>query len=139
MSDAVLTTAAESAAVGFSRIALGVEYRGSRYRGFQRQRAGVPSVQESLEKALSKVAGGEAVTLSCAGRTDALVHASGQVVHFDTRVERTMHSWVMGANMNLPSDISVTWARAMPVEFDARFSAMAVSYTHLTLPTKRIV
>lgn len=131
MSDAVLTTAAESAAVGFSRIALGVEYRGSRYRGFQRQRAGVPSVQESLEKALSKVAGGEVVTLSCAGRTDALVHASGQVVHFDTRVERTMHSWVMGANMNLPSDISVTWARAMPVEFDARFSAMARRYRYV--------
>ena len=93
--------AAESAAVGVSRIALGVEYKGSRYRGFQRQRAGVPSVQEALESALSRVAGRHPVALSCAGRTDALVHASGQVVHFDTSVERSMHAWVMGANMNL--------------------------------------
>jgi len=54
----VRKAAAESAAVGVSRIALGVEYKGSRYRGFQRQRAGVPSVQEALERALSRVAGG---------------------------------------------------------------------------------
>ncbi|UUY07842.1 tRNA pseudouridine(38-40) synthase TruA [Pseudomonas sp. J452] len=131
MSEAIPSTAADSAAVGVSRIALGVEYRGSRYRGFQRQRAGVPSIQESLEKALSKVAGGAPVILSCAGRTDALVHASGQVVHFDTSVERTMHSWAMGANLNLPADISVTWAKAMPREFDARFSAMARRYRYV--------
>jgi tRNA pseudouridine38-40 synthase len=112
-------------------VALGVEYRGTRYRGFQRQRAGVPSIQESLEKALSKVAGGAPVTLSCAGRTDALVHASGQVVHFDTSVERTLHSWIMGANLNLPADISVTWAKFMPREFDARFSAMARRYRYV--------
>ena len=123
--------AAESAAVGVSRIALGVEYKGSRYRGFQRQRAGVPSVQEALERALSRVAGGHPVALSCAGRTDALVHASGQVVHFDTSVERSMHAWVMGANMNLPGDISVTWAKAMPAHFDARFSAMARRYRYV--------
>lgn len=131
MSDAIPTTAAPEAAVGISRIALGVEYKGSRYRGFQRQRAGVPSIQESLEKALSKVAGGAPVVLSCAGRTDALVHASGQVVHFDTVVERTMHSWVMGANLNLPADISVSWAKAMPRQFDARFSAMARRYRYV--------
>ncbi|TBV11319.1 tRNA pseudouridine(38-40) synthase TruA [Stutzerimonas kirkiae] len=127
-----LTQAAidESAATTF-RIALGVEYKGSRYRGFQRQRAGVPSIQECLEKALGKVAGGQRVTLSCAGRTDALVHACGQVVHFDTPVVRSMHSWVMGANMNLPGDISVTWAREMPRHFDARFSAMARRYRYV--------
>lgn len=71
------------------------------------------------------------MTLSCAGRTDALVHASGQVVHFDTRVERSMHAWVMGANMNLPGDISVTWAKAMPSHFDARFCAMARRYRYV--------
>ena len=91
----------------------------------------MPSIQESLEKALSKVAGGAPVVLSCAGRTDALVHASGQVVHFDTSVERTMHSWVMGANLNLPADISVSWAKVMPREFDARFSAMARRYRYV--------
>lgn len=131
MSSEVSATAAESAAVGISRIALGIEYKGSRYRGFQRQRAGVPSVQEALERALSKVAGGHSVTLSCAGRTDALVHASGQVVHFDTPVQRSMHAWVMGANMNLPGDISVTWAKVMPPHFDARFSAMARRYRYV--------
>ena len=131
MTQAVPTTAADSAAVGIYRIALGVEYKGSRYRGFQRQRAGVPSVQECLEKALSKVAGGAPVTLSCAGRTDALVHASGQVVHFDTPVQRSMHAWVMGANMNLPGDISVAWAQEMPRHFDARFSAMARRYRYV--------
>lgn len=131
MSDALPPAAAEMAAAGVFRIALGVEYKGSRYRGFQRQRAGVPSIQESLENALSKVAGGRSVKLSCAGRTDALVHACGQVVHFDVDVDRTMHAWVMGANMNLPADISVTWARAMPRHFDARFSAMARRYRYV--------
>jgi tRNA pseudouridine38-40 synthase len=131
MSDAGPAAAAEMAAAGVYRIALGVEYKGSRYRGFQRQKDGVPTIQGKLEQALGKVAGGESLTLSCAGRTDALVHASGQVVHFDTRVERSMHSWVMGANMNLPSDISVIWGQSMPRAFDARFSAMARRYRYV--------
>jgi FimV-like protein len=75
MIEAVLPAAADTAAADVFRIALGVEYKGARYRGFQRQRDGVPSIQLSLENALSKVAGGHPVTLSCAGRTDALVHA----------------------------------------------------------------
>lgn len=131
MTDAVTTTAAEWAAVGFSRIALGIEYRGSRYHGFQRQNAGVPSVQACLEQALSRVAGGEVLTINCAGRTDAGVHASGQVVHFDTQVERPLHAWIMGANMYLPKDISVTWAQVMPRHFHARFSAMARRYRYV--------
>lgn len=125
------TTAADSAAVGIYRIALGVEYKGSRYRGFQRQKAGVPSIQACLEDALSKVAGGAEVKLSCAGRTDASVHASAQVVHFDTTVERNMRAWVMGANRNLPGDISVTWAKSMPMSFDARFQAQARRYRYV--------
>lgn len=131
MTDAVPATAAEMAAVGFHRIALGLEYKGARYRGFQRQGSGVPSIQETLEKALSKVAGGASIAVVCAGRTDALVHASGQVVHFDTPVGRSMHAWMMGANMNLPSDISVTWAKEMPAHFHARFSAFARRYRYV--------
>ena len=92
------------AAPGVSRIALGIEYKGARYRGWQRQESGVPSVQAALEKALSQVAA-EPVSLMCAGRTDAGVHASGQVVHFDTRVERPLKAWIMGGNANLPPDI----------------------------------
>lgn len=123
-------TAAEVAAVGVSRIALGIEYKGARYRGWQRQEAGVPSVQEALEKALSKVAA-ERVLVVCAGRTDAAVHASGQVVHFDTCVERPLKAWVMGTNANLPSDISVTWVQPMPAHFHARFSAMTRRYRYV--------
>ncbi|WP_028239357.1 tRNA pseudouridine(38-40) synthase TruA [Stutzerimonas azotifigens] len=123
--------AAPGAAAARFRIALGVEYKGSRYHGFQRQRNGVRSIQEELEKALTRVAGGEEVTISCAGRTDALVHASGQVVHFDTGVERTMFAWVMGCNANLPPDISVTWAQQVPDNFDARFSAMSRRYRYV--------
>lgn len=131
MSDAVPVAAAEMAAAGFFRIALGLEYKGARYRGFQRQGANVPSIQGHLENALSKVAGGAPVSILCAGRTDASVHSSGQVVHFDTTVERSLHAWIMGANMNLPGDISVTWAKVMPEHFHARFSAMARRYRYV--------
>lgn len=122
--------AAEMAAEGFSRIALGVEYKGSRYCGWQRQASGVLTVQETLEDALSKVAASP-VSLMCAGRTDAGVHACGQVVHFDTQAERTMKAWVMGANINLPHDVSVTWARVMPATFHARFKAIARRYRYV--------
>ncbi|KHL67896.1 tRNA pseudouridine synthase A [Pseudomonas flexibilis] len=107
-----------------------MEYKGSRYRGWQRQGAGVPSVQEALERALGRVAA-ESVSLQCAGRTDASVHASGQVVHFDTAVERPLQAWVMGANANLPGDISVCWAKVMPADFHARFKACARRYRYV--------
>ncbi|MGH8382875.1 tRNA pseudouridine(38-40) synthase TruA [Pseudomonas sp.] len=123
-------TVAESAAEGFFRIALGVEYKGSRYRGWQRQANGVPSVQQTLEEALSKVADSP-VSLLCAGRTDAGVHACGQVVHFDTQVVRSMKAWTMGANINLPHDISVAWAKEMPANFHARFKAIARRYRYV--------
>ncbi|CAD5109746.1 tRNA pseudouridine(38-40) synthase TruA [Zestomonas carbonaria] len=122
--------AAETAAVGFSRIALGVEYKGSSYRGWQRQESGVPSVQQALEAALSRVAASP-VGVVCAGRTDAGVHASGQVVHFDTQVQRPLKAWIMGANANLPHDISVTWAQVMPAHFHARFKAVARRYRYV--------
>lgn len=130
-SSTIHPAAAERAAAGFSRIALGLEYRGAAYRGFQRQRDGVPSIQACLEDALSRVAGGAPVVISCAGRTDAGVHASGQVVHFDTRVERSMHAWMMGANLYLPKDISVSWAQLMPAHFHARFAAVARRYRYV--------
>jgi len=131
VSPAVTAAAAESAAAGVSRIALGIEYKGSRYRGFQRQQQGVPSIQEAIEKAISRVAGGLPLTVSCAGRTDAGVHACGQVVHFDSPVQRSPHAWVMGSNQYLPADISVTWAQEVPAHFDARFSAYARRYRYV--------
>lgn len=124
------TPAREMAPEGFFRIALGVEYKGSRYHGWQRQSSGVLSVQQTLEEALSTVADSP-VELHCAGRTDAGVHACGQVVHFDTRAVRSQRAWTMGANINLPHDISVTWAQEMPAHFHARFKACARRYRYV--------
>ncbi|SUC27563.1 tRNA pseudouridine synthase A [Providencia rustigianii] len=82
------------------RIALGIEYNGSRYYGWQRQQE-VKSVQGCLEEALSKIAA-EPISVNCAGRTDAGVHATGQVVHFETTAIRKEAAWTMGANTHLP-------------------------------------
>ena len=112
------------------RIALGVEYDGSGYHGWQRQEPGVATVQGEVEAALSRVAN-TAVRVICAGRTDAGVHATGQVVHFDTEVERENKSWVFGANANLPDDVAVRWAVRVPEHFHARFSAVSRSYRYI--------
>jgi tRNA pseudouridine38-40 synthase len=110
------------------RIALGIEYDGTAYNGWQHQHNGV-GIQSLVEKALSVVAD-EAIEVTCAGRTDSGVHASGQVVHFDSASERATHGWLLGANSNLPDDISVSWARAVDDEFHARFSATARHYRY---------
>lgn len=115
---------------GMRRVALAVEYLGGQYHGFQTQAGGVPTVQQHLEKALSAVAN-EAVTLVCAGRTDAGVHATGQIIHFDTRAERPEKAWVLGTRANLPFDIAVRWARAVEPRFHARFSAVSRTYRYL--------
>lgn len=113
------------------RIALGLEYDGTAYNGWQRQRTG-QGVQQRVEEALSIVAD-ETIDVICAGRTDTGVHASGQVVHFDTSSERSSRGWLLGANSNLPDDISVTWAQRVDDSFHARFSATARSYRYLIL------
>lgn len=82
----------------------------------------VRSVQEKLEKALSQVAN-EPVNVFCAGRTDAGVHGTGQVVHFETTALRKDAAWTLGVNANLPGDIAVRWVKAVPEDFHARFSA----------------
>jgi tRNA pseudouridine38-40 synthase len=113
------------------KIALGVEYDGTAFHGWQFQ-GDVRSVQECLQAALSKVAN-HPVTVHCAGRTDTGVHAAGQVVHFETQAVRSSRSWVLGSNANLPGDISVSWARQMPVDFHARFSAIGRHYHYQML------
>ena len=113
------------------RIAIGIEYDGTAYNGWQRQRNG-EGVQERLEEALAQVAN-ETVEVTCAGRTDAGVHASGQVAHFDTTADRSDHGWLLGANSNLPDDISVSWVQRVDDEFHARFSATARSYRYRIL------
>ncbi|MBL1377860.1 tRNA pseudouridine(38-40) synthase TruA [Zobellella iuensis] len=111
------------------RIALGIEYDGSRYYGWQRQRE-VSSIQEEVEKALSKIAD-HPVEVQCAGRTDAGVHGTGQVVHFDTRAERQPGAWTLGMNANLPADIAVRWVKPVNDDFHARFSATARRYRYI--------
>ncbi len=111
------------------RIALGVEYDGSAFCGWQFQDHS-PSVQEAVEKALSKVAN-EPVRVVCAGRTDTGVHATEQVIHFDTEVERSERSWVYGANANLPKEVAMLWATPIDEEFHARFSAVRRRYRYV--------
>ena len=112
------------------RIALGIEYKGTQYRGWQSQMKPIITVQDTVEKALSQVAN-KKIQVVCAGRTDAQVHASNQVVHFDTSVFRSNKSWIMGANANLPSDISIIWAKKMDSRFHARFSATQRRYRYI--------
>ncbi|GMR00912.1 MAG: tRNA pseudouridine(38-40) synthase TruA [Gammaproteobacteria bacterium] len=117
------------------RIALGIEYNGSAFNGYQLQSIGTRTVQGELEKALSKVAD-EPVRLTCAGRTDTGVHATGQVVHFDTAVPRELKAWMLGGNTNLPRDISIHWVRKVNDDFSARFSAISRSYRYILLNRK---
>jgi tRNA pseudouridine38-40 synthase len=111
------------------RIAVGIEYDGSAYAGWQAQ-ASVATLQQLLERALGRIAA-EPVSLTCAGRTDAGVHAYGQVAHFDTHAVRSIRGWVLGANSELPRDVSVSWARPVPAHFHARYCAEARTYRYL--------
>jgi len=113
------------------RIALGVEYDGTAYNGWQRQRTGT-GVQAVVEAALERVAN-ERIEVVCAGRTDAGVHAEGQVVHFDCTAERSARSWVLGANSNLPPDVNALWAEFVADDFHARYSATSRTYRYLIL------
>jgi len=115
--------------VGIKRYAAVVSYDGSAFCGFQKQKHS-PSVQQELERALSSVANAELV-VSCAGRTDTAVHASYQVIHFDTAAERTGRNWLKGANSQLPDSISLLWAEQVPESFHARFSATSRTYRYV--------
>lgn len=111
------------------KLALGIEYDGSVYCGWQRQTHS-PSVQEAVEKALSFVAD-KSIELICAGRTDTGVHGCEQVVHFSTPVKRDNRSWLLGANCRLPRDIRILWVVEIDDSFHARFSAIARSYRYI--------
>lgn len=111
------------------RIALGIEYAGNNFAGWQIQ-SNVRSVQQCVETALSKVAN-HTVKVTCAGRTDTGVHALEQIVHADVTAQRTMRSWVFGANANLSKDISILWATPVANTFHARFSALARHYRYI--------
>lgn len=111
------------------RIALGVEYDGAAFYGWQCQQT-VISVQQRVEEALTKIAN-HPVKVVCAGRTDAGVHATGQVVHFDTDSERHRSAWTLGINRFLPETVSIRWAKITSDDFHARFSATARRYRYI--------
>lgn len=111
------------------RVALCLRYDGSAYHGWQTQ-TGLATVQATVERALGFVANHPVKTF-CAGRTDAGVHATAQIIHFDTDANRSEHAWVFGANSNLPADISAVWAKLVDDNFHARFSATARCYRYI--------
>lgn len=120
-------------AAGAQRFALGLEYNGGAFCGWQAQRSPrLPTVQETLETALSKVAD-ERITTVSAGRTDTGVHATCQVVHFDSSARRPARAWVKGVNALVPPGIAVQWVREVDASFNARFSATHRRYRYLIL------
>jgi len=114
-----------------ARLAVGVEYDGSHYHGWQTQPS-APAVQPLVEQALAGIAA-RPVAVVCAGRTDAGVHATGQVIHFDTDARRPTLAWLRGANGMLPPDISLRWVAEVPEHFHARFSAVSRCYRYWIL------
>jgi tRNA pseudouridine38-40 synthase len=113
------------------RIAIGIEYDGTAYNGWQRQKTGI-GVQQRVEEAIAAVAD-EPVEVVCAGRTDTGVHATGQVAHFDTSSHRSKRGWLLGANSLLPDDIVVTRVDAVSDDFHARYTATARRYRYRIL------
>jgi tRNA pseudouridine38-40 synthase len=111
------------------RIVAGIEYNGNKFHGWQSQQD-VTTIQTTLEAALSKVAD-EPIKIFCAGRTDRGVHATNQVIHFDTTVNRKLIAWVFGTNSYLPPSISIQWAQVIDDHFHARFSALSRRYQYI--------
>ncbi len=113
------------------RIVLCIEYDGSRFHGWQQQ-PGTATVQQHLEQAVSFVADCE-TSVTAAGRTDSGVHATGQMVHFDTTAQRDSYGWMRGINSRLPPGIAVLWAQTVDNDFHARFKAVSRSYRYVIL------
>jgi tRNA pseudouridine38-40 synthase len=113
------------------RVAAIVEYDGTDFSGWQSQAHSV-SLQDAVQDAVGFVAGHPVVTI-CAGRTDAGVHATGQVIHFDTVAVRTPRAWVLGVNTKLPPAIALQWAGEVAAGFHARHAAIRRIYRYIIL------
>jgi tRNA pseudouridine38-40 synthase len=113
------------------RVAALIEYDGTGYAGWQSQEHS-ESIQDAVQAALSFVAG-EPVFAVCAGRTDSGVHATGQVIHFDTTAVRTPRAWVLGTNTKLSPAIALQWAGEVTMGFHARHKAVRRIYRYCIL------
>ena len=122
-------TLQEAGGKSVMRWAMGIEYLGACYHGWQIQ-PNVDSVQQRLQEALSRIAN-HPVEIICAGRTDRGVHATQQVIHFDATAQRSLQAWQRGTLGGLPHDIGVLWVRAMNADFHARFAALRRSYRYV--------
>jgi tRNA pseudouridine38-40 synthase len=109
------------------KFALGVEYLGTDFHGWQLQKSGIRTVQQVVEEAISSIAD-HPVRVFCSGRTDAGVHAIEQVIHFETEVNREDKAWLFGGNVNLPYDVNFKWVKQVDDDFHARFDAYARQY-----------
>lgn len=118
--------------MSFQRYAALIEYDGSAYLGWQRQPFLSATIQEQIEVALSRVAD-ESIEVICAGRTDAGVHAIGQIAHFDTSAKRSDYAWLTGANRYLPYDIRIRALQAVRSDFHARYDALRRHYRYIIL------
>lgn len=112
-------------------LALGLQYDGSGFHGWQWQ-TDHPSVQRAVEDALTRIAAAP-IRVAASGRTDAGVHATGQVVSFSTVANRPLDAWVRGTNSLLPAGVAVRWARPVDASFHARFAATARRYMYVIL------
>ncbi|CEN32313.1 tRNA pseudouridine synthase A [Candidatus Westeberhardia cardiocondylae] len=118
------------------KIALSIGYDGSKFFGWQRQK-NLLSIQENIEYALSKIAN-EKIKTSCASRTDTGVHATSQIIHFNTNKILPINAWTLGVNSNLKKNINVNWAKPVQNNFHARFSAISRRYRYIiyNFPTR---
>ncbi|QJC28040.1 tRNA pseudouridine(38-40) synthase TruA [Enterobacteriaceae endosymbiont of Plateumaris braccata] len=117
------------------KFALGIEYNGSNYHGWQKQKEFSNTIQQHIENAISIIANHN-IEIFCAGRTDIGVHSIGQVIHFETVSIRKIKSWILGINSLLPKDIVVTWIVPVTKEFHARFSAISRKYYYIIYNSK---
>ncbi len=113
------------------RYALALEYDGRPFCGFQSQPSAC-AVQDVLEQALTDIAS-DRVGVTAAGRTDAGVHATSQIVHYDTGAARPESAWTRGVNALMPHAAAVLWAHPVADDFHARFAALVRHYTYLLL------
>ena len=129
------TTKVPSQVIG-QRIALAIEYDGASFSGWQKQASPeLPTVQAVVETAINQVADAE-ISSTCAGRTDAGVHATCQVIHFDSTIDRGAKAWTSGVNSLLPDSVRILWSKPVKKEFHARFSATARQYNYVIYANK---
>jgi tRNA pseudouridine38-40 synthase len=112
-----------------SRLKCTIAYDGTDFFGYQIQPQ-ARTVQEELEKALKKLHKGNEVKITGSGRTDAGVHAKGQVIHFDTNLKIPIEKWPVALNALLPKDIAVLEAENVDSSFHARFDAKGKEYRY---------